>query len=1246
MPEGALTPERRRVAGPADAPPQRADFVELGLTSCFSFLRGASDAVDLVTQAAALGYDAIGIADANTLAGVVRLHGEAETLKLRPVIGARIETTEGLTFLAYPTNRAAYGRLCALISAGRMGTLEGEWQDKGACDISLAMLATHAEGVQLVLVPPADLAAEFTIAAESNVINLDSRRGVGTRSGKEAGARAEIAEGAEKGLMPQAFKNSGAEHNDTSAGAESGFAADPSALRPLRSLRERSFLTAPLATILPHLTRQLPTLRHIAASYLYVGDDLARIVQLDQLARAHGLGILATNDVLYHAAHRRPLHDVMTAIRHKTTVARAGSLLEPNAERHLKGPTEMARLFRRWPDALSAARTVADACQFNLSELRYEYPEETCPDGLEPQQHLANLTWAGAAQRYPAGLPETVRDTLVRELALIGKLNLAQYFLTIKDIVDFARNQQPPILCQGRGSAANSAVCYCLEITAVDPAKHALLFDRFISEERKEPPDIDVDFEHERREEVIQYIYARYGRHRAGLCATVIHYRPRMAIREVGKVMGLSEDVTGALAKTVWGGHGRSIKEAHVERETGVDLADPHLRRVLALTKQLIGMPRHLSQHVGGFILTQGPLSETVPIGNGAMPERSFIEWDKDDIDALGILKVDVLALGMLTCIRKCLDLLGAHHGQKLTLATVPREDPVVYDMLCKGDSLGVFQVESRAQMNMLPRLRPRQFYDLVIQVAIVRPGPIQGDMVHPYLKRRRGAELVEIPAPGPAHGPPDELTSIIGRTLGVPIFQEQAMKIALDAAKFSPLEANRLRKAMATFRSRGMVDELEDMMVGRMIARGYDPEFSARCFNQIKGFGEYGFPESHAASFAHLVYVSSWLKCHYPAAFCAALLNSQPMGFYAPAQIVRDAREHGVEVRGVDVNFSMWDCTLEEEVARAETAEDAEKRLMPQAFRNPQAMHDEAPARLESGFAANPAALRPLRSLRGPPSSPTLRLGLRQVDGFPEAAAARIVAGREAWPYRDVRELKERAGLSPALIERLASADCMGSLGLTRRQALWDARSLIAAPDLPLFAAAAARDEGAERMATQLPVMPLSEEVVADYQTQRLSLKAHPLAFLRADLADRGFVRAADLRAGALQESKFRAGVQVAGVVLIRQRPGSAKGVCFITLEDESGVANIVIWPDLMEQQRKVIMAARLMEVRGRVEYDDEVIHVIATHLTDATSALHALSDDLLASPLARADHVKAPLPSRGHPRDARIIPKSRDFH
>ncbi len=1177
-------------------PPTRAPFVELGLVSCFSFLRGASDAVDLATTARALGYDALGIADANTMAGVVRLHGEAKTLGLTPVIGCRIETTEGLAFLAYPQSRAAYGRLCRLISAGRMGKLDGEWQDKGICDISLAMLADHAEGVALVLIPPSDLSAELTVAVESNVVPFVSRPRVlpsasprtgsaaeGRRRGEERDTSHEDTKTQSDRAAPQAF--SPVSTSPRALGSELKAAVPQT--KPLRVFVSscESF-----SNLLPHLIQQLPTLRHIAAAYLYSGDDLARIAELDDLARSHGLSILATNLPLYHAPQRRPLHDVMTAIRHKTTVAAAGHLLQPNAERHLKGPEEMARLFERWPHALSAARDLADSCQFSLDELRYEYPREVYPDGLDAQAYLDRLTWEGAAQHYPDGVPAEVAETLRKELALIGKKQLAQYFLTIKGIVDFARSRTPPILCQGRGSAANSAVCFCLGVTSVNPVEHALLFERFISEDRDEPPDIDVDFEHERREEVIQHIYEKYGRHHAGLCATVIHYRPRMAIREVGKVMGLSEDVTSALAKTVWGGHGRSIKEAHVERETGMDLSDPHLRRVLALTEQLIGMPRHLSQHVGGFILTQGPLTETVPIGNGAMPDRSFIEWDKDDIDALGILKVDVLALGMLTCIRKCLDLLGVHHGRELTLAAVPREDPAVYDMLCKGDSIGVFQVESRAQMNMLPRLRPRCFYDLVIEVAIVRPGPIQGDMVHPFLKRRRGAEKVEIPAPGPAHGPPDELTSIIGRTLGVPIFQEQAMKIALDAAKFSSLEANRLRKAMATFRSRGMVHELEDLMVGRMIARGYDPDFATRCFNQIKGFGEYGFPESHAASFALLVYVSSWLKCHYPAAFACGLLNSQPMGFYAPAQIVRDAREHGVAVLPVDVNFSGWDNTLEMQGA-----------------------HN------------------------------ALRLGLRQVDGFPEAAAARIVAARAAGPFRDVRELKERAGLSPALIERLASADCLGSLGLTRRQALWDARSLIAAPDLPLFAAAAARDEGAERAATRLPVMPLSEEVVADYQTQRLSLKAHPLAFLRASLGERGFIRASELR-----ERKYRSAVQVAGVVLIRQRPGSAKGVCFITLEDETGVVNLVIWPDLMEKQRKVIMAARLIEVKGRVEYDDEVIHVIATHLTDATAALHALSDDLLPPTLDRADEVRRPVQGSrgGHPRDVRVIPKSRDFH
>ena len=1138
MPEAALTPPRRTLAGSVldQAKSEASPFVELGLASCFSFLRGASDAADLVSQARALGYDAIGIADANSMAGIVRLHSEAGHAGIRPIIGCRIEPADGPAFLAYPKNRSAYGRLCTLLSKGKMQRLDGSWQEKGECAISLGMLAEYSEDTVLIAMPPDNLDAPLypPLPIETGTLKLVQTKHI-------------------------------------------------------------SF-----ADLIASLPNKLPSLSHIAVSHLYHGDDTARINRLNALAKDAGLAILATNDVLYHQPERRPLHDIMTCIRHKTTLANAGHLLEANGERHLKSPAEMQLLFTKWPHAISASRYIADACTFSLDELRYEYPQEGVPDGETPQSWLTELSWKGAKWRYPEGIPETVGKTVNRELALIGKLDLARYFLTIKDIVDFARAQDPPILCQGRGSAANSAVCYCLEITSVDPAQHSLLFDRFISEERKEPPDIDVDFEHERREEVIQYIYERYGRTRAGLCATVIHYRPRMAIREVGKVMGLSEDVTSTLAGTVWGSHGREIAERNVT-ETGMDLSDPYLRRVLALTQQMIGMPRHLSQHVGGFILTQGPLTQTVPIGNGAMADRSFIEWDKDDIEALGIMKIDVLALGMLTCIRKCLDLLTTHHGRSLTLATVPREDPETYAMLRKGDSLGVFQVESRAQMNMLPRLKPKEFYDLVIQVAIVRPGPIQGDMVHPYLKRRRGEEPVEIPCPAPEHGPPDELTSILNRTLGVPIFQEQAMKIALDAAKFSSLEANRLRKAMATFRSRGMVEELQDMMVGRMIARGYDPDFAERCFNQIKGFGEYGFPESHAASFAHLVYVSSWLKCHYPAAFACALLNAQPMGFYAPAQIVRDAREHRVLVRGVDVNHSLWDNTLEDHGA-------------------------------------------------------VLRLGLRQITGLNEAAAARLIAARMVGGvFADVESLKHRAMISPAIIERLAAADAFRSLALDRRQALWDARSVKGLPDLPLFAAAQERDEGLEAAAFRLPDMPLSEQVVADYQTLRLSLRAHPMSFLRSDLAKRGFTPASNLR-----RCKVGAYINVAGIVLIRQRPGSAKGVCFITLEDESGVINLVIWPDLMQKLRKIIMSARLMEVRGRVEYDDEVTHVIVTNIADASSKLMMLSEDQLVPAIARADEVNKPVPHsdrssqitelppirHGHPRNFRIIPPSRDFH
>ncbi|GGL65134.1 error-prone DNA polymerase [Wenxinia marina] len=1109
MPENDQVPKRTLPEDGEFAPNPRAPFVELGLASCFSFLAGASDAVDFALEAWTQGYDAIGIADLNTFAGVVRLHTEAKKVGIRPLIGTRLRTVTGEEILAYPRDREAYGRLSRLISKGRTAAPDGSWQAKGVCEITLADVAAAAEGSELILIPPRDL---------------------------------------------------------------SGF-----------------------ARVLPKLLRQVPQIAHLAAARLYRAGDRARIGALDRLATKHGLELVATNDVLYHAPERRPLQDVMTCIREKTTLAAAGYLLEPNAERHLKPPAEMQRLFSEWPHAIRAARDLADRVRFDLSELAYEYPREVIPAEMSPQAYLEQLTWEGADRRYPDGVPKTTQATLKKELAMIEKLDIARYFLTIHDIIRFARDEaSPPILCQGRGSAANSAVCYVLGITAVDPSQHQLLFERFISEERKEPPDIDVDFEHERREEVIQHIYGKYGRDRAGLCATVIHYRPRSAIREVGKVMGLSEDVTGALAKTIWGHWGTDMGESQAA-EAGLDLTDPVLRRTLIIAQQLIGMPRHLSQHVGGFILTERPLTETVPIGNGAMPDRSFIEWDKDDIDALGILKVDILALGMLTCIRKCFDMISAHYGRELTLATVPQEDPRVYEMLCRGDSVGVFQVESRAQMNMLPRLRPREFYDLVIEVAIVRPGPIQGDMVHPYLRRRSGEEEVVYPAPGHPHDPA-ELKNILGRTLGVPIFQEQAMKIAIEAAEFTPKEANELRKAMATFRSKGTIGLLEDKMVGRMVKRGYDEEFARRCFDQIKGFGEYGFPESHAASFALLVYVSSWLKCHYPAAFCAALLNSQPMGFYAPAQIVRDAREHKVEVRGPDVNYSDWDNGLE-------------------------------PAALSEGGVPRFA----------------VRLGLRQIGGFREDAGTRLAARRDGVPYRDLKELQERAGMSAAQIARLAEADAMRSMFLDRRQALWDAKGLHDAPDLPLFRES--RDEGEERP-VGLPPMPVAEQVVADYQTIRLSLKKHPMAFLRKSLTRQGY-----LPAEGLARVRNRQKVRMAGLVLIRQRPGSAKGVCFITIEDETGVANLVVWPKVMEAFRKVVMQSRLIVIHGYIQREVEIVHVVAERLEDRTDALYRLAPEGLAGTLARADEVVKPVQgSRGaghsHPRDVRIIPKSRDFH
>ena len=1084
-------------------------YAELAVTTNFSFLRGASHPEELVKRAAELGLKAIGIADRNTLAGVVRAHLAAKEAGLKVLVGARLVPVDGPEIITYPMDRAAYGRLSRLISEGKLKA------EKGACHLEMRDILNAAEGQILIVLPPE---------------------------------------------MPSpAFEET----------------------------LERIAQTAPGRTFL-------------AARYSYSGRNRERIARLAALSVRTGAPLIAINDVLYHQPARRPLQDVLTCIREHCSIDAAGFRLEANAERHLKDGREMARLFKGFEPALARTLDVAVRCTFSLDELAYEYPDEPVPPGATPQQHLERLTWKGAKWRYPGGVPETVSQQLGKELRLIAELSYAPYFLTVHDIVAWAREQG--ILCQGRGSAANSAVCFCLGVTSVNPAETSLLFERFLSRERKEPPDIDVDFEHERREEVIQYVYKRYGRHRAALTATVICYRPRSAVREVCKALGLSEEVSGALAGTVWGSWGSGISAKQIAG-AGLDPENMLIRRAIQMTQQLIGFPRHLSQHVGGFVLTRGPLIETVPIGNAAMEERTFIEWDKDDINALGILKVDVLALGMLTCIRKAFDFLEQHKGQRYNLATIPADDEATYDMLCEGDSLGVFQVESRAQLNMLPRLRPRTFYDLVIEVAIVRPGPIQGDMVHPYLRRRKKIEPVNFPSPAPEHGPADELSRILQRTLGVPLFQEQAMQISIDAAKFTPEEANGLRRAMATFRKVGTIQNYEDMMVSRMVARGYDPLFAKRCFDQVKGFGEYGFPESHAASFALLVYVSSWLKCHHPDVFCAALLNSQPMGFYAPAQIVRDASDHGVEVRPVDVNYSDWDNTLE-------------------------------PVDRGDGYCA-------------------VRLGFRQIDGLREAEMEALMAARGPG-YTSPDDLRRRTRLNRAALERLATADAFGSMGLSRREALWQVRGEARDVSLPLFASTDVAEQGNEAQ-TPLPLMPASEEVIQDYQTARLSLKAHPLSFLRETYRARRILTTAE----AVAAPNGRR-VATTGLVLVRQRPGSANGVVFITIEDETGIANLVVWQRVLERFRPIVMNSRILHVRGRVQTADNVTHIVAEQLFDQSADLALLSEDALRDPLsgvlARADEVARPIAERKgpgprresahHPRDVRVIPKSRDFH
>ncbi len=1132
-------------------------FAELAAMTNFSFLRGASHPEEIVARAAELGLAGIGIADRNSLAGVVRAHTFARDnveamAGTRVVPGARLVFIDGSPdVLAYPKDRAAYGRLCRILTEGNLRAPKGE------CWLILDDLLKRGEGLQIAALPP-------------------SPKGEGTNA-----------------PLPQ----------------KDGTKLDYKAMDE----------SAALALLREAFGKRL----WIGASLTYGEDMRGGLARRMGLARSVGAPLMATNDALMHIPERRTLADVLTCIREKTTLEAAGRLTQANAERHLKAPREMARLFAEAPEAVAETIRFLDGLAFSLDELAHCYPEELREGHATPQEALEAFAHAGAEARYPDGVPERTRQALKYELALIASLGYAPYFLTVHDIVRFARSKG--ILCQGRGSAANSAVCYCLRITEVNPANFDLLFERFISPERNEPPDIDVDFEHERREEVIQYIYDHYGRERASLAAAVITYRTRSAIRETAKVFNLSDDVITALNGTAWGQETAPIGEDRV-RAIGLNPADPTLKLALEMAKALIGFPRHLTQHSGGFVITRDRLDEVAPVMNTAMDKRTMVEWDKDDLDALGLLKVDVLALGMLTALSKGFKLLDQHYGERLTLGAIPSEEACVYAMIQRADTIGVFQIESRAQMSMLPRLKPANYYDLVIEVAIVRPGPIQGDMVHPYLRRRQGVEDVSYPS--------KELEAVLSKTLGVPLFQEQAMKIAIVAAGFTPSEADQLRRAMATFRRSGTIQTLQEKMIEGMVANGYPREFAERCFHQIEGFGEYGFPESHAASFALLVYDSCWMKCRYPDVFVTAMLNAQPLGFYAPAQLVRDAREHGVEVREVDVNLSDWDCTLEPLLPSPDRAFGRTPVSQRAMGRGVGGESEEEPssgalARRETGVLPNALRRRLLpkgegihpRHVEMAPDIRTthaVRLGFRQIIGVKEKDMLKLTEQR-GQGYDSVRDLWLRGGLSSTVLERLADADAFRSLGLDRRQALWAVRGLDRVgdqDDLPLFAS---RPKHETEPDARLPPMPLGAHVVEDYRRLSLSLKAHPASFLRARLSARGVLRSETLRSVKNGER-----VTVAGLVLVRQRPGTAAGVIFMTLEDETGVANIIVWPKIFERLRAIVLGARFVAVTGKLQSEQGVIHIVAERMNDLTPMLGLLSE---AGPtigaLARADEA-----------------------
>ena len=1095
----------------ARAPSAAIPYAEFAVQSNFSFLRGASRPEELAVAAGVLGYRAFGLADRNSVAGVVRAWKAAEAANVPFHPGARLVFADGTPdMLAYPQDRTGWGHLCRLLTAAN------ERGVKGKPELLQGDIFDWGDRIALAVLP--DLLQE-----------------------------------------PQDL------------------------LVLLRRCRDR-----------------FGTAIRLAVAPLHDGEDRFRLEQAIAVAEAAALPLMAVNEVLYHSADRRRLQDVVTAIRLNTPLAKVGFALGANAERHFKPPVEMARLFARHPQAVAETIRFAETLEFSLKELGHIYPQEADAD---PQALLERLAWEGAHWRYPEKIPQKVDAAIRHELALIRDKRYAPYFLTVHDIVWFAKREG--ILCQGRGSAANSTVCFCLGITEVDPALNSLLFERFISTERDEPPDIDVDFEHERREIVMAYIYEKYSAKQTALAAAVTTYRGRSALREVAKAFGLSEDAQSALSGSIWGWSSSELGEKE-SNAAGLDRRDATTAHLLRHANEIKAFPRHLTQHVGGFVITQDRLDEIVPIVRTGMETRRMVEWDKDDLDRVNILKVDILALGMLSCLRRCFEMLDAQYGRKLDLTALHRDQrPEVYDMICRADTVGVFQIESRAQMSMLPRLQPRKFYDLVIEVAIVRPGPIQGDMVHPYLRRREKKEKPEYYTP--------EMENILGRTLGVPLFQEQAMQIAIDVGGFSPSEADQLRRAMATFKRTGTLQEHRERMVEGMVKKGYPRDFSERCFRQIEGFGEYGFPESHAASFALLVYASSWIKTYYPDVFLAGLLNSQPMGFYGPGQLVRDAREHGVEVRAPDINFSTWDSTLE-----------------PAAFdpRRIAARHREMQSVIRTAHA--------------------VRLGLRQIKGLGEEAVTALVAHRGAG-YISVRDLWLRSGLPRAKIQKLAEADAFRSLGLDRRAALWAVRALDekgAAERLPLFERPDLQLRDTEA-AVQLPAMPAGEHVIQDYRALSFSLKDHPLSFLRATLAREGV-----LENGALISVPHGRRVSVAGLVLVRQRPGSAKGVIFMTLEDETGVANVVVWTRTFERFRPVVMGARLVRVTGRVQSVSNVIHVVADRIEDLSARLETLSEAWRkVNFTGPVDEVRHPvgLDRRGAQSERNVgavMPKGRNFH